>query len=151
MAIEKLTGPRLFQLIFLLVVLISAFTWRTITYEENNPIKSTIKTTALCDISKQACSFNVDGKQVSIDVEKRPIMQHATLRLLTDGLDSNWIAEATSVGMQMGSLKFTIPTKLELQMSYSTFVPQCTHNKMTWQVNFSNGEQVISVIFVSER
>lgn len=146
MAIEKLTGPRLYQLIFLLIVLISAFTWRTITYIDPNDID---EVTEVCDITEQACSFNIDSNQLIIDVKERPIMQNTEINLSISGLDTEWTLEAEGINMNMGKLKFLHLNADNAEEKYSVFLPKCKHNEMKWMVNISNGDERINVSFNS--
>ncbi|MDD9194689.1 hypothetical protein PVK62_02420 [Aliivibrio sp. S3MY1] len=146
MAIEKLTGPRLYQLIFLLIVLISAFTWRTITYIDPNDID---EVTEVCDITEQACSFNIDSNQLIIDVKERPIMQNTEINLSISSLDTEWTLEAEGINMNMGKLKFLHLNADNAEEKYSVFLPKCKHNEMKWMVNISNGDERINVSFNS--
>ncbi|MEC7939086.1 MAG: hypothetical protein VX212_00520 [Pseudomonadota bacterium] len=56
MAAQKLTKGRLVQIIVMLVVLLAAFTWRTVTYDNE---------TITCIVSKP-CEFGIDNNNVSI-------------------------------------------------------------------------------------
>ena len=149
MAVEKLTGPRLFQLIFLLVVLIAAFTWRTITYvaPEQSPVSN--KISAICDITESACLFNIDNNQIIIDVEKRPIKQNSELTVITSGTEGEWKVEAKGISMNMGTLKFALLSDENSNQLHSVLVPKCKHNEMKWKINLSNDKHEINVIFNS--
>lgn len=57
MAAQKLTKGRLVQIIVMLVILLAAFTWRTVTYDNNETIT--------CIVSKP-CEFGIDNNNVSI-------------------------------------------------------------------------------------
>ncbi|MCF7504950.1 MULTISPECIES: hypothetical protein [Vibrio] len=57
MAAQKLTKGRLVQIIGMLVVLIAAFTWRTVTYDNNETVN--------CIVSKP-CEFGIDKHNVLI-------------------------------------------------------------------------------------
>lgn len=149
MAIEKLTGPRLYQLIFLLIVLISAFTWRTITYVDPNDTKVKIIKSEACNITEQACTFNIDSNQVVIDVKERPIMQNTEMNLSISGLDTEWSLEAEGINMNMGKLKFLHLNADNSEDKYSVFLPKCKHNEMKWMINISNGDETINVSFNS--
>ncbi|MDD9157577.1 hypothetical protein PVK64_15505 [Aliivibrio sp. S4TY2] len=149
MAVEKLTGPRLFQLIFLLVVLITAFTWRTITYKDPMESVKNDQDATVCNITEKSCAFNIDNNQVIIDVKQRPILQNSEVSILVSGLSEAWEMEATGVKMNMGTLKFTPSNKPNDKQIYSVFVPKCKHNDMAWNVEVSNSSQKINVIFNS--
>ncbi|MCP3700157.1 MAG: hypothetical protein GY920_16635 [Aliivibrio sp.] len=151
MAIEKLTGPRLFQLIFLLVVLIAAFTWRTITYKEPTGGTKNNQNSTICNITEKSCAFNIDNNQVIIDVKERPILQNSEVSILVLGLSDAWKMEATGVKMNMGTLKFMLSNKQNDKKMYSVFVPKCKHNDMAWNVEVSNNSQKINVIFNSTK
>jgi hypothetical protein len=151
MAIEKLTGPRLYQLIFLLVVLISAFTWRTITYVPASDVSLISENLKICDITNQACMLNIDNNQIIINVQERPIKQNSEITVSVAGIDSKWKMEAEGVDMNMGTLKFNpLETEDNMQL-YSVFVPKCKHNEMKWQINLSSENRVINVIFDSKK
>lgn len=151
MAVEKLTGPRLFQLIFLLVVLITAFTWRTITYIPVSDMSPISQNSERCDITNQACILNIDNNQIIIDAQERPIKQNSEITVSVTGIDSTWKMEAKGVNMNMGILKFR-PLKTEDNMQlYSVFVPKCKHNEMKWQINLSSETKALNVIFNSKK
>ena len=151
MAIEKLTGPRLYQLIFLLVVLISAFTWRTITYVPTSDISQISDNVESCDITNEACILNIDNNQIIIDVQERPIKQNVEIIVSVIGIDSKWEMNANGVNMNMGTLKFNhLDPKDNIQL-YSVFVPKCKHNEMKWKIDLSLEDKVISVIFNSKK
>ncbi|MDD9178720.1 MULTISPECIES: hypothetical protein [Aliivibrio] len=151
MAVEKLTGPRLFQLIFLLVVLITAFTWRTITYKDPMDSVKNDQDATVCNITEKSCAFNIDNNQVIIDVKERPILQNTEVSILVSGLSEAWEMEATGVKMNMGTLKFMPSVKQNDKQMYSVFVPKCKHNDMAWNVEVSNSSQKINVIFNSTK
>lgn len=151
MAVEKLTGPRLFQLIFLLVVLIAAFTWRTITYKDPMESIKNNQNATICNITEKSCAFNIDNNQVIIDVKERPILQNTEISILVSGLTDAWEMEATGVKMNMGTLKFMPSVKQNGKQMYSVFVPKCKHNDMAWNVEVSNSSQKINVIFNSTK
>ncbi|MUL10365.1 hypothetical protein [Aliivibrio fischeri] len=134
MAVEKLTGPRLFQLIFLLFVLIAAFTWRTITYVPESGLTSDGELSNICDVTEEACLINIDNNQIIIDVDSRPIQQNAEMIVNIKGEDLAFNLQAKGVDMNMGILKFTKELKSDDVASYSTFVPKCKHNEMEWLV-----------------
>ena len=151
MTIEKLTGPRLYQLIFLLIVLISAFTWRTITYVPISDTSLISEDLKVCDITNQGCMLNIDNNQIIIDVQQRPIKQNSEMTVSVVAIDSKWKMEAEGVDMNMGTLKFNhLETEDNMQL-YSVFVPKCKHNEMKWQINLSSENRVINVIFTSRK
>jgi len=59
MAAEKLTKSRLIQIIVLMAVLISAFVWRTVTYEE---VQSVEQKAIHCVISEGKCLIVEQGE-----------------------------------------------------------------------------------------
>ncbi|WP_434360751.1 hypothetical protein NF212_08765 [Parasalinivibrio latis] len=60
MAAEKLTRARLAQIMFMMAVLLIAFTWRTFTHED-------IKSTQECNVSNgKTCNFLFGNKEVSL-------------------------------------------------------------------------------------
>lgn len=151
MTIEKLTGPRLYQLIFLLIVLISAFTWRTITYVPISDTSLISEDLKVCDITNQGCMLNIDNNQIIIDVQQRPIKQNSEMTVSVVAIDSKWKMEAEGVDMNMGTLKFNpLETEENMQL-YSVFVPKCKHNEMKWQINLSSENRVINVTFISKK
>ncbi len=149
MAAEKLTVARLFQLVFLLSVLIAAFTWRTVTYENPNTMSKDSESNISCDITKAACSFNIDNKKIVIDVQQRPIMQNAEMKLSISGINSKLDINATGVNMAMGRLKFSPLESKDGHYLYSAFLPKCKHNDMTWKFEIVNNDTVEDIIFTS--
>ena len=57
MAAQKLTKGRLVQIIVMLIILIAAFTWRTVTYDNNETVS--------CIVSKP-CEFGIDNNNVCV-------------------------------------------------------------------------------------
>jgi hypothetical protein len=121
MAIEKLTGPRLYQLIFLLVVLISAFTWRTVTYVPVSDMSLISEDSDVCDITNKACILNLDKNQIIIDVIERPIKQNTEMTVSVAGSDTELKIEAEGIDMNMGILKF-IPEKRVITVNCIRFL-----------------------------
>lgn len=151
MAIEKLTGPRLYQLIFLLFVLIAAFIWRTVTYIPENDLTSNSELSKICDITEQACVINIDNNQLIIDVASRPIAQNAQMIMQVNGAELNLNIEAKGVKMNMGILKFTPDLTSDNGLSYSTFVPKCKHNEMEWLVTITNDNVAKEITFTAKK
>ncbi|MUK62940.1 hypothetical protein GNP81_06300 [Aliivibrio fischeri] len=151
MAVEKLTGPRLFQLIFLLFVLIAAFTWRTITYVPESGLTSNSELSTACDMTEQACLINIDNNQFIIDVASRPIQQNAEMIVNIKGEDIALNLQAKGADMNMGILKFTKELKGGDVASYSTFVPKCKHNEMKWLVMITADGKNEEIIFTAKK
>ncbi|OCH19737.1 hypothetical protein [Aliivibrio sp. 1S128] len=151
MAIEKLTGPRLYQLIFLLVVLITAFTWRTVTYVPVSDMSLISEDSDVCDITNKACILNLDKNQIIIDVIERPIKQNTEMTVSVAGSDTELKIEAEGIDMNMGILKF-IPEKAgNNSQLYSVFLPKCKHNEMRWKMNITLKEKTLNVIFSDKK
>nr|VVV04071.1 hypothetical protein AW0309160_01454 [Aliivibrio wodanis] len=151
MAVEKLTGPRLYQLIFLLVVLISAFTWRTITYTSQSDNEKVDNLSIICNITQSPCEINIDNNQVIIDVKERPITQNSEMILVISGLQMPLKVEAQGTEMNMGILKFSHQSESSDSIMYSAFLPKCKHNEMKWTIDISSGKNKLSVLFNSKK
>lgn len=131
MAAEKLTRARLIQIIFLMVVLISAFTWRTLTYEPISSVNPPIKS---CDLTNEKCEITLDKKIITIDFSTRPLSENSTLELTISGEMLQPVAMVEGVDMFMGSIPITF-SESSTGWNGEFFIPACTHSKMTWQIN----------------
>ncbi len=62
MAAQKLTRARLVQIIVMMILLITAFIWRTLEYKPSNNAE-------LCDFKKNICELLIDGAILKIQKE----------------------------------------------------------------------------------
>ena len=130
MAAEKLTRARLIQIIFLMVVLISAFTWRTLTYEPTSSVNPPVKS---CDLTLKKCEIILEEKLVVVDFSSRPLSENSTLELTISGEMLKPLATVEGVDMFMGSIPVTF-SESSTGWNGEFFVPACTHSEMTWQI-----------------
>lgn len=108
MAAQKLTKGRLVQIIGMLVILIAAFTWRTVTYDNNETVS--------CIISKP-CEFGIDNHNVlisgdssgySIETSKtgKFIISYDENGILEENKASGWALKTTD---KASSITITFP------------------------------------------
>lgn len=111
MAAQKLTKGRLVQIIVMLVILIAAFTWRTVTYDNNETVN--------CIVSKP-CEFGIDNHNVlisadnlgySIETSKtgKFIISYNESGILEEKAPSNWLLQTDD---NSSSITVTFPQQI---------------------------------------
>lgn len=65
MAAEKLTKARLVQITLIFIVLVIAFTWRTIEYNKNSSIKISCKIDQICQFKDSETEYSILFNQIS--------------------------------------------------------------------------------------
>lgn len=111
MAAQKLTKGRLVQIIVMLVILIAAFTWRTVTYDRNETVN--------CIVSKP-CQFGIDNHNVlisgdssgySIETSKtgKFIINYTENGILEEKGPSNWLLQTND---KTSSITVTFPQQV---------------------------------------
>ena len=81
MAAEKLTKARLIQIIFLMAVLITAFVWRTVTYEETATAEDSA---VVCHLSAKSCKQEGQEKVLALSLTPFPAKADTELVLHID-------------------------------------------------------------------
>lgn len=122
MAAEKLTKGRLAQILFMMFILVCAFTWRSLTHSNNE---------ALCHIG-QSCTitreemtinltWNEESKKYRISV--RPINSEMTVNLVSSNADlsamgEEWLLKINALPTR---IKLSKPTHQPMQDLYINF------------------------------
>ncbi|WP_297483733.1 hypothetical protein [uncultured Photobacterium sp.] len=81
MAAQKLTRGRLIQIIVLMIILVSAFVWRTVTYQPKIPTKAQ---TTTCNLNVGDCVFIINNKQVTATLLSKEPQADTPLELLVE-------------------------------------------------------------------
>ena len=143
MAAQKLTKGRLIQIIILMVVLITAFVWRTVTYKAQSVIKNDTK---ICSLNTGNCLFNIENKPVTVTLLPTPPKAGMPLMLYIDNLQVDPGATVSGVSMNMGIFPIIFKPQKGGWIGEFT-IPQCIHDKMTWEINIKVDDNTYSSEF----
>ncbi|OBU29227.1 hypothetical protein C0Z01_09545 [Photobacterium kishitanii] len=143
MAAQKLTRGRLIQIIVLMIILITAFVWRTVTYQAQPITKVKAK---VCSLNAGNCLFNINNKTVTAAL--LPVAPKADIPLILNikNVDIKPSANVSGVSMNMGSLPVIFKQKND-GWSGEFIVPQCTHDNMTWVIDIKVNDNIYSSEF----
>ncbi|WEM40806.1 hypothetical protein PTW35_09085 [Photobacterium sp. DA100] len=147
MAAEKLTKGRLIQILFLLAVLITAFVWRTVTYNNNQAEDDTALT---CQLSAKLCHQNDSGESLNISLAPYPAVANQELTIQIDNTNVKPTASVEGVNMYMGIIPVTFEQTSEGWLGRFT-VPECMHDEMEWAVVIEQGNRKITATFVVKK
>lgn len=143
MAAQKLTRGRLIQIIVLMIVLITAFVWRTVTYQAQPTAKVQAK---VCSLNAGDCLFNINNKPVTVKL--LPVVPKAEVPLILhiNNVDVNPVAKVSGVNMNMGTLPIIFKQKQNGWIG-EFMVPQSSHDKMIWAINININNKIYSSEF----
>lgn len=137
MAAQKLTRGRLIQIIILMIILISAFVWRTVTYQANTATKIPLK---VCSLNTGSCLFNINNKSVTVTLTPKALQAETPITLHINNIDVNPSAIVSGVTMNMGALPIIFTAQKKGWQGEFT-VPKCTQDNMTWSIDIKvNGK-----------
>jgi hypothetical protein len=147
MAAEKLTKSRLIQIIVLMTVLVSAFVWRTVTYEETQlaeqkPIQ--------CVINAEKCLIIDQDETLDITLTPLPATAESPLILQIDNIDVKPTAFVEGVDMFMGTIPVIFEQKGEHWVGDFS-VPACIHDEMDWKATIKQGNQTTIATFTVKK
>lgn len=143
MAAQKLTRGRLIQIIVLMIVLITAFIWRTVTYQKP-PV--TTNQAKVCNLNTGNCTFTIDTKPVTISLLPLDPKANIPLQLHISNIAVNPRATVNGISMNMGILPVIFKQQKEGWLGEFT-VPQCTADKMTWAINIKINNNIYTSEF----
>ncbi|MGF1887466.1 hypothetical protein L4D13_15165 [Photobacterium profundum] len=143
MAAEKLTKSRLIQIIVLMAVLISAFVWRTVTYEE---VQSVEQKAIHCTISEGKCLIVEQGDTADITLTPLPATAESPLVLQIGNINVKPTGVVEGVDMFMGTIPVIFSQKGEYWVGNFS-VPACIHDEMDWKATITQGNQTTIVTF----
>nr|WP_036832088.1 hypothetical protein [Photobacterium sanctipauli] len=147
MAAEKLTKGRLIQILILMAVLITAFVWRTVTYEA----PSTTNTDATeCVLNAKECLVEDGSGTLNISLNPFPAAANTELTLQIDNTDVKPSATVEGVDMYMG----IIPISFEKSASGwvgKFIVPECMHDEMTWKISIEQDDKTVFASFTVKK
>ena len=143
MAAQKLTRGRLIQIIILMIILISAFIWRTITYQANTITKIPLK---VCSLNTGSCLFNINNKAVTVTLTPETLQAETRMTLYINNIDVNPSAIVSGVTMNMGVLPIIFTAQKKGWQGEFT-VPKCTQDNMTWAIDIKVNDKIYSVEF----
>ncbi len=148
MAAEKLTKAKLIQILILMAVLITAFVWRTVTYDRNVPIdESAIQ----CQIIAEYCAVEGKDQTLGLSLAPFPVVANSEVVLRISNTNVKPVANVEGVDMYMGG---TIPVIFEQQADHwiGTFaVPDCVHDTMEWAIKIKQGNDTVIAVFTVEK
>lgn len=147
MAAEKLTKARLIQIIVLMAVLVTAFVWRTVTYEDKSEAKGDA---VQCEISPQSCKLEDKEQELALTLSPFPAKANTSLLLQISNTNVKPVASIEGIDMYMG----VIPVTFEQQGNnwIGTFsVPACVHEEMQWGIKIKQGNKEIIAKFTVKK
>ncbi|MCD9545602.1 hypothetical protein GLP24_12160 [Photobacterium carnosum] len=141
MAAQKLTRGRLIQIIILMIILISAFVWRTVTYKSKTTVQRSV-----CNLNTGNCFFNINNKKIIVSLSQTKLQANTLVELYINPVDINPSASVSGVTMNMGILPIIFTQQKNGWVGKFT-VPQSTHNKMTWNIDIKINQNIYSSEF----
>jgi len=146
--IKLLTKNRIIQLIFMLIVLLIAFFWRTFDTVRDNALPEESEVSAMesfagCDY-KEACEFISQQGKFLLRIPNLPIKAEQWIDFeLTMPNEGITISQAQIVGksMFMGVIPVSFSPLSALQYSSQALVGACMHDEMVWtlEITVKNG------------
>ncbi|SBT15236.1 hypothetical protein [Vibrio celticus] len=111
MAAQKLTKGRLVQIIVMLVVLIAAFTWRTVTYDNNETVNCIVPKPCKFGIDNHNVSVSSNNLGYSIETSKtgKFIINYNESGILEEKGPSNWLLQTSD---KTSSITVTFPQQI---------------------------------------
>lgn len=143
MAAQKLTRGRLIQIIVLMIILISAFVWRTVTYQPKTPNQAQITT---CNLNAGNCVFTINNKQATVTLLSKEPQADTPLELHISNIDVAPSAIVSGITMNMGILPIEFTQQKDSWLGKFT-VPNCAHDKMTWAIDLKVNNDIYSSQF----
>ncbi|MCD9537668.1 hypothetical protein [Photobacterium carnosum] len=141
MAAQKLTRGRLIQIIILMIILISAFVWRTVTYKSKTTVQRSV-----CNLNTGNCFFNINNKKIIVSLSQTKPQENTLVELYINPVDINPSASVSGVTMNMGILPIIFTQQKDGWVGKFT-VPQSTRNKMTWNIDIKINQNIYSSEF----
>lgn len=144
MAAEKLTKARLAQIIVLLAVLITAFVWRTVTYENTKVLENHADR---CQITAESCVSESTSHPLGLSLSPFPVKANSEVLIHVRNANVKPVATVAGVEMFMGQ----IPVVFEQGKNgwIGRFeVPECVHNTMKWAITVQVGETRVIADFI---
>ncbi|WP_305815436.1 hypothetical protein [Photobacterium leiognathi] len=151
MAAEKLTRGRLIQILVLMTVLVSAFIWRTVTYnspEQEVKVEDNAKT---CSLDTQNCQYSLSNKTVELSLLTKELSAQAPIKLQVSNIDVKPVGVVSGVSMNMGTVPVVFTKQGDNTWIGEFTVPACTHNEMTWGADIKINDQPIKAQFVVKK
>lgn len=147
MAAEKLTKGRFIQILFLMAVLITAFVWRTVTYESTS---STDTNKITCELTADKCISTDPKTAYDITLSPFPATANSELIIQFGNKDVKPSATVEGVKMYMGTIPVVFEkTATGWQGRFS--VPDCTHAEMQWAVTIQQGSKTTIATFMVKK
>lgn len=147
MAAQKLTKGRLAQIIILMVVLITAFVWRTITYNQTQQENETVLT---CHLSTTGCLVESSDENIAISFVSDALKADTAIIIQIDNTNVKPTAIVEGVSMYMGSVPVVF-TKNDSGWQGEFMVPACMHDKMDWAIKIKEDQKEINALFSVEK
>ncbi|UTV29129.1 hypothetical protein [Photobacterium atrarenae] len=147
MAAEKLTRARLAQILVLLAVLMTAFVWRTVTYENTKVLEDHPDR---CQITAESCVMKRGNHSLGLSLSPFPVKANTETLIHVRNANVKPVATVAGVEMFMGK----IPVVFEQGESgwVGRFqVPECVHNTMKWAVTIQAGETQVIADFIVKK
>ncbi|MCQ1059866.1 hypothetical protein LRP52_30215 [Photobacterium sp. ZSDE20] len=147
MAAEKLTKGRFIQIIFLMTVLVTAFVWRTVTYDESEGGSINAET---CELTAEKCINTQSNKSLKLSLSPYPAVANQIIEIQIHNIDVKPEATVEGVNMYMGIIPVTFEKKPEGWVGRFS-VPECMHDEMQWAININQGKKKIIAVFTTKK
>ncbi|MGR5064907.1 hypothetical protein [Photobacterium sp. DNB22_13_2] len=147
MAAEKLTKGRFIQILFLMAVLITAFVWRTVTYDNSEGENISAVT---CELTAEKCINDRSNKSLNISLSPYPASANQELTIQVHNTDVKPEASVEGVDMYMGVIPVTFEGTSEGWEGKFT-VPECMHSEMQWAITIMLGDEKIIAGFTVKK
>ncbi|MGF1689837.1 hypothetical protein [Photobacterium kagoshimensis] len=147
MAAQKLTRGRLAQIIILMVVLIAAFVWRTITYNQTQQGEETSLT---CQLSTTGCLVKSSNEKLPVSFVSEALKADAPIIIQIDNTNVKPVGIVEGVSMYMGSVPVVF-TKNDRGWQGEFTVPACMHDKMEWVIKITQEDKIMNAHFTVEK
>ncbi|MFC1503489.1 hypothetical protein ACFL53_03945 [Pseudomonadota bacterium] len=143
MAAEKLTKARLIQILFLMTILITAFVWRTITYNDSKPAE---ENAIQCQVKAGSCVFEEEQQGLEITLSPSPAIAESPLIVQIGNVNVKPTATVEGIDMFMGTIPVVFEQKGDVWLGRFS-VPACVHPQMDWAMNLDLGSKKVIVKF----
>ncbi|PSU34681.1 hypothetical protein C9I99_06180 [Photobacterium lutimaris] len=147
MAAEKLTKGRLFQILFLMTILITAFVWRTVTYDKIDGEEINAET---CNLTAEKCINPQGDTPLNLSLSPYPAVANQELNIQLHNTDVKPDATVEGVNMYMGIIPVTFEKKADGWIGRFT-VPECMHDEMQWAIKIKQGNKEIIANFTVKK
>jgi hypothetical protein len=124
-----------------MIILISAFVWRTVTYKSKTTVQRRV-----CNLNTGNCFLNINNKKIIVSLSQTKPQANTLVELYINPVDINPSASVSGVAMNIGVLPIIFTQQKDGWVGKFT-VPQSTHNKMIWNIDIKINQNIYSSEF----